>query len=537
VASANSIPGDTANQPGDGASIAPREAKSYFAINVASNVAYMGLTALAMTMYIPFLIGHLGIAIYGLVPLANSLIMYMSTITDGLNVAVTRYLTIDLNRTDSTAANRTFNTALYISLIMVAIMLPVVVILTWLFPVIFRSPPGTEYDVRVLFGGVALTFFLTIIESNFAISTMVFHRFDLRNLVRGLTMITRMGSVIILMNILPARLWYIGLGFVLSALVSFAGTWQLWRKLTPQLRIRRSSVDYTRRGELLGLSGWSIVNRIGILLFYSTDLIIVNIFLGPKMTGWYGTLLLFPELLRSIVETMTSVLSPAIMARYAVHDFDGLKQLATRSVKLLALALALPVGLLCGFAQPFLSLWLGPDFQHLARLLIALLCHMSITLATLPLSYILTSYNKVRIQGLATFALGVVNLALSIILVRYEVWGEGWGAIGVAASTAIAFIIRNLLFLSSYSASVMKLPWWAYYTPLIVGAAGTLGVALCAYGFTLLLWPSSWMILAALIVAVSLIYSIPAYFVGLNSDDRNMLISLIRAPLQKYLAR
>jgi membrane protein EpsK len=508
-------------------------ARRYFIVNVGSNIAYLLLTTVAMTLYIPFLIGQLGIAVYGMVPLANSLITYMSTITDGLNVAINRFLSIDLNRNDMKAANRTFNTALSISLIAVAAMLPVGAAIAWLFPVLFHVPGGLEHEVQILFGCSALTFFLTVINSNFSVSTLALHRFDLRNAVRGLTMIARMGSVIVLLKVLPAHLWYIGFGYVLSAIVSFVGDWRLWRRLTPNLRVDFSAVDRSRMSGMLGLSGWSIVNRIGMLLFLSTDLMVVNVFLGAKATGAYGTLLLFPELLRNLIETVASVLSPAIMARYAVGDFEGLKQLAVRSVKFMGLALALPVGLLCGFARPFLHIWLSAEFQTLDTLLIALIGYLSITLATLPLSYVLTSYNKVRIQGTVTLLLGGINLALSIILVQWN----GWGSFGVAASTAVVFVIRGVIFLSGYSAHTMRLPWWTFYRPLLEGSIGTLVVAGAAYGISQFWLPQSWIALGSVSAMISVGYALIAFGVGLRSDDRQFLLGLIAEPLRRIQQR
>jgi membrane protein EpsK len=509
------------------------EARSHFAANVASNIAYVGLTTLAMTLYIPFLIRHLGIAAYGIIPLAHTAILYMSTITDGLNVAVNRYLTIDLNRNDEHGANSTFNTAMAISLLVVALLLPIGIGLAWFFPVLFQVAPGLEQHARWLFACITLTFFLTVIDSNFAVSTLVFHRFDLRNLVRGLTMATRMGSVVLCFALLSPQIWQVGAGFVLSALVSLVGNWWLWRALTPGLRLDWSAVDRSRSRALLGLSGWAMVNRIGMLLFLGTDLIIVNWFFGPTVTGQYGTLLLFPELIRSLVDTVSSVLSPAIMSRYALHDFDGLRQLASRSLKMLSVGLALPVGLLCGLASPFLQVWLGLEFQHLALLLIVLMGHLSITLATMPLTYVLTSYNKVRIQGVVTLLLGVLNISLSILFA----WWGGFGVFGVAVSTVIVYIIKNLFFLSGYSASVMKLRWYTFYPALLNGAIATCVVALCSYGLTQAYWPASWLALAAIGLVVTITYTFVAYFLSLDRRDRQLLFELAPKPIRRYLTR
>ncbi|MCX6044818.1 MAG: oligosaccharide flippase family protein [Chloroflexi bacterium] len=511
--------------------VAQPSARTHFLINVSSNVAYMIATTLVMFWYIPFLIQHLGVAAYGMVPLANSLIMYVSIITEGLDTAVNRFLMIDLNRADAVAANATFNTAFFASTLIVTVLLPFILFASWTFPSFFQVPSGLENASRLLFAGVMLTFCLSVIGSNFEVSTLALHRFDLLNLVRGLVMTTRIGTVTLLFLLIGAQVWQIGLGFLLGAMVQVAGGWLLWRWLTPELHIRFANFDRMRLRKLLGFSAWSIINRVGMLLFLSLDLVIINLYLGVNATGEYGTLILFPDLVRNVADTVTSVLNPAIVARYALNDYVSLKALATRSVKLLGLALALPIGLLCGLARPFLSHWLGSDFQRLDILLIVMVGHLSINLATLPLSYVLTSYNKVKVQGLVTLGLGVVNVLLAIIL---AVWLH-WGALGVAIATACVLTIRNLFFLSGYSAYIMKAPWWTFYPTLLGGVLSTIVIGLVAFGLTQI-WPSTgWSGLFEIGLIVALIYSFCAFFIALNREERRLVVDLCPISLQHYL--
>jgi membrane protein EpsK len=392
-------------------------------------------------------------------------------------------------------------------------------------------PTGLENAARFLLACVMLTFCLSVIGSNFQVSALALHRFDLRNLVRGLVMMTRIGTVMLFFSLMGASVWQVGLGFLLGALVELSGSWLLWRRLTPQLHIRFADFDRSRLRNLLGFSAWSVVNRVGMLLFLSLDLVIIDLYLGSSATGEYGTLILFPELIRNLADTVTSVLNPAIVARYALQDLDGLRTLAARSIKLMGLALALPIGLLCGLAQPFLVLWLGPEFARLNVLLMLMVGHLSITLATLPLAYVLTSYNKVKIQGIVTLGLGILNVLLAIAL---AVWLD-WGVVGVAIATACVFTIKNLFFLSSYSAHVMQIRWWTFYPVLLGGALGTLAVGLAAYGLTYI-WPvHSWGSLLIIGLIVAVVYSLLAFFVGLNRDERRLLVNLFPAPVQPYL--
>lgn len=73
-------------------------------------------------------------------------------------------------------------------------------------------------------------------------------------------------------------------------------------------------------------------------------------------TGRYGAILLISLLVHIIAEIVLPLLVPLIMSRYAARDTEGIRDLVAIAARLLALGLALPVGLICGLGQPLLTL-------------------------------------------------------------------------------------------------------------------------------------------------------------------------------------
>lgn len=496
-------------------------AANRFKLNLTSNIVYVGLSTALMLWYVPFLIERLGVAAYGMVPLANSLVMFTVILSSSLDTSINRFFALDLNRGDIASANRTFNTALGLSLLACLVLLVPGLAMVWFFPTLFQVPAGYEQQTRLLFATVLFTSLTAILSANFAVSSLVFHRFDLRNLVRSAAVLIRVGLVVICFTLMPPQLWHVAAGFAAAAVVGLVGDVLVWRSLTPFVRVRPADIQRTRMRELLGLSGWAVVNQVGVLLLMQADLAIVNNLFGPVVTGVYGSLLLFPQLIQTLMETVTSILSPAILGAYARGDVRELWQLASRSVRLLGLALALPIGLLSGLGAVLLELWLGPEFGEYHLLLVVLVAHLIFNLATRPLGYVLTAYNKVRIQGLVTLALGVLNVGLALALA----WWAGWGVIGVAAASAIIWTIRSVLFLSSYTAHVMRLPYTTFTTSLIPGAVMGLGVGLGGWALTLVWWPAGWLELGLAAALVTLVYLAITYTVALTPDDRSLLRS------------
>jgi len=494
-----------------------------FVINIGSNLCYVALNSALMVWYVPFLVGHLGVAAYGMIPLANSLVMYTAIISASLDTSINRFLAIDLNQGDEAGANRTFNTALALSLAACAILALPAATVTYFFPLLFKVPPGLELATQFLFASVSFTTTAAVLSANFGVASLITHRFDLRNAVRSLTSLSRVGVVWLCFLLWPASLWHVASGFAISACVGLIGDVLVWRRLTPQLHIDRRNIDRHQFRALMGLSGWVTVSVIGSLLLMQIDLLVINAAFGVEMTGRYGSVLLFPTLIYTMMEILVSVLCPAIMARYAVGDVEGMRRIAICSVKLLGIGLALPVGLLCGFGRPLLTLWLGSEFAQLDVLLILLVGHLTVNLAVRPLSYVVNAYNRTKVEGLATLALGFVNVFVVIAVAR---WG-GWGVTGVAAASALLFTIRNAVFLSSYSTFVMRLPWYAFYTPLLAGVLGTLGITLAGRFVSQLWWPASWLTLGGSATAIGIAYGVIAYAISLSRSDRDLLWSLL----------
>lgn len=494
-------------------------ARSRFFVNVSSNVALIAFQSITTLWLTPYLIGHLGIAAFGMIPLANSLVSYLSVLTSALNSAVSRFLAIDLERGDHSAANKTFNTALFGILGTTAVLTPIALITSLAFPYLFNVPAGWETDATWLFATVASAFFITVIASNFEVTPFIHSRFLWSNIVNSAGLLARITLIVILFSLFPPRLWYAGSGILAGASVSLLGFVILWRKLTPELAIQLSAFDRGRLQSLLNMGGWVVVNMVGAMLLARVDLIVVNIFFGAAMTGGYASVIQFSLLMEYLATAAASVVRPVILIKYAQQDYAGLQGLSAQSIKLFGLALALPVGLLCGFSRPLLSIWLGPTYQYLSILLIITMCHQSLNLSVRPLLHVQNAYNKVRWPGIVTLITGAASLGLAIVLAKWSPWGTA----GVALAVGIAWTAKNGIYMPIYTAHIMQVRWWTFLPSLSASLVGTLVVGIISYGLTLVQMPDSWFSLFTSAAIVSFLYAAGVWTVGLSLADRQLV--------------
>lgn len=444
--------------------------------NVSSNIAYYAFTVVLNIWFIPYLIHHLGVEAYGLVPLASTVVSYFSVVTLVLNSAVGRYLTIALERGETDKANAIFNTSLFGGLGLLVLLAPPLALLS-LHPTAFLNiPAGMEKEASLLLAAVSAAFCVQLGMAPFELATYCKNRFDVRNLVNLVANLSRVGLVVVLFSQGRTTLWSVGLGILLSALLQATGTLAAWKRLLPETRVSLSAFSMESCRRLLGSGWWIAVSQVGTILFLSIDLLLANRELGPEAAGRYATCLQWPALLRGLGMAASGVLGPSVMALYARNDVPGLVDYVRQASRLLGLALALPVGLICAYAAPLLRLWVGEDFVGYAPLLAVMVGHLSFNLALLPVLHVPVATNNLRLPGVMQLLFGGLNLALALALLA-----GGLDVYALALAGAVVLTLRNVVFAPIYSSLVIGKSWTTFFNeipPIILLTLAVAGLGL-----------------------------------------------------------
>jgi membrane protein EpsK len=496
-----------------------------FATNLAANIGVLVLSLLIALWYTPYLIHHLGVAAYGLIPLIVQVTGYLAILTLALNSAVGRWITIAIERREYDEANRYFNASFFGSLFLIAVLAAPAGFAASHVPRLISVPAGQELQARWLMGCAVTVFFLDALLTPFGVATYCTNRFDLQNLVVITDRIVPIGVVVVLFSLFTPRLWQVGLAMVAATLVSGGVSLRLWRKLTPMLRLSSSTFDIGAVFKLASFGGWIAVNQVGVVLFLAIDLLVVNRLFGPAAGGRYAAVMQWSSLLRLLAGTIAVVFGPTILYIYARNDPEGLVTYSLRATKFMGLLLALPIGLVCGFATPLLRTWLGPEFAGLAPLMFLMTIHLGVNLAVTPLFNIQTATNRVAVPGVVTLVTGAANLGLALLLAG----PAGWGLYGVAAAGAIMLTAKNLVFTPVYAAHCLGRKSLAFFRPILRVVAMTVATSACCYGLTRLVSLSGWLRLGGAVVAVSFVYAATVLLTQVSGEERMLLWNAVRS--------
>ena len=497
--------------------------KGRFVINLAANAANFSVNILVGLWWVPYLIRHLGVAGYGLIPLAMTVGVYIDFFTIALNSSVGRFMTLSLDRGDYSNANRIFNTSFWGSL---ALMMLVLGPAQWLASqarFFFNVPPGYEDQFVWLFRIILVVFCLAPLRSAFGISCFARNRFDLANSISIAETFVRVAVTVLLFTLWVPEVWHIGLAVLIAYVAGLTLVVLVWRYLTPMLTLQPSAFSLQTFQELTGIGKWILISQLGIILYVGMDLIVVNKMLGAEAGGQYGAVMIWPNMLRALAGVLSGVFAPTIISLYGRQDITGLISYCRRAVKFVGLLLALPVGLICGLAQPLLRVWLGPLFEPLGPLLMLMSFQLCVNLAIWPLGTLQIATERVRIPGILTCVLGAGNLGLALFLVGRV----GWGMYGVAAAGAIMLTAKNLIFTPYYGAKILGLGYRTFYReiiPIILSTALLTGTGwLLSKTFQI----NTWFTLGLVGIILSSVYVIAGYQLLLTKEERQFLLRLI----------
>ena len=487
--------------------------------NIMVNIISFAIDIIVSLWYTPYLIRQLGKELYGIIPLANSVISYFSMIPSSLDVGGGRNLTLNLENGKGDQVEKIFNTNLIIIFLIVSALLPFGILLVWAAPYLFELPEKNILEAQILFLIIFGVFQITTLKTGLSVASYARNRFDLRRIFIIISRLSQIGIIIFLFQLYEPDLIIVGIGAFLAAVINFAGDIYLWRILLPELKVRLKIFNRGVLKALLKMSAWSFLFFAGKMLLWNVDMIVANRFLSLELAGMYGALISIPKNLRIIADSVGGVWGPSILRRFGQNDLNGMNRLMDLSIRITGLTLALPIGLISGIAAPLLALWLGRDFSELSNVLVVLSFPLATNLIIGPYFSAFVSMNKIKVPAIFSILAGILNLILSIIFVKK------FGMIGIPVANLISMTLYYSIFSPIYSAKVLGFKASRFISLTLQILFITVFVAASSYGLSVLIPIESLIAFLVVCSIISAAYLLIAFFLFFKPEDRKMLLS------------
>lgn len=434
-----------------------------FSSNLFSNIAYFVVNIIIGLLLTPYFLDTLGPSAYGLIPLATSITSYVTLVIDALNTSISRYLTIDIQRGDFAKANVTFNSALFGTLAVIIILIPIALVFAWFTPNIFQIGTQSAISVFILFSLIFGSVLVRAWSSNFMVTLFARNRLDLRNYVNIINIVSQVFFIVLLFTIFSPSLISVGVAYISAAALSLLIAYIFSRKVCPYLHISIRSFSRTCLKEIGGMSVWVLINGVTLLLNTQIALILVNIMCGEVANTEYSLAATWASLLISISSLLTNLFVPMIYSLFSLGKRDELIEFTSSVLRIVGILMALPVGLVCIFSSQILTIWVGEEYSYLAPLMWITVAPVLLQIMVHCISPITVSFNRVRGLVLWTLPIGVLNLLLAIWIPQTF----HNGIYGIALAGMITLFLRYAILNPVYIARVIQVSTFYYMKKMI----------------------------------------------------------------------
>jgi O-antigen/teichoic acid export membrane protein len=489
--------------------------------NILTSWLGYGLRVIIGFAFVPFITATLGSERYGIWVIAFQVIGYFTLFDLGLERAVVKFVAHFAARKDFAGVSRIFSTAasIYILLGLTALAA------SWLFGAfafgLFKGPLAVVQEGR---GAFYLLGVLLALRLCFApwISTVVgLQRADVINALDIGEELLRVALLVVALS-LNASLTWLAAAVLGAGLVRLVGA-ALWIRIKlPEVAWKRSSVDYSARRDLFQYAGISFAITLAWLIVFGTDMVLLGWMASSAAAGLYGPAANLMLYLRNAVNAAGTPLAPAVAnldSRHltgAVHDtyLKGIRYASFASVFLSA-------GVIL-FADPFVRLWLRPEFGETAGIMVILAVGSAAFIPQIIGNAVLFGLEKHRYLLAALGCEATLKLVLSLVLIG------PYGAEGMAAATSISQVAASLTVYPYVMSRVIgiSIPR-LLMTQLRAGLPAALAAVPTALFLMRLMPADNWSSLATDIAVVTVVTALIGIWHILETSDRQRILEVL----------
>jgi O-antigen/teichoic acid export membrane protein len=405
------------------------------ALNVAARYMTLGIELTLGIVMLPFNTRHLGASEYGLWMLAASILAYFPVLDLGYGGAMERFVAQYRARKDPRAINEIASTLAFVFAGLGLVAFGLAAIIAWNLGAWFNLGPSQART-----GGIVLLLVAAQLASGlpFSVFGAVVNGFQRTALNSAVGVIVALAVAGVNIAVLRSGGGLVDLvaATTLVRLAGYAAYRRNGYRVFPMLRIRPSLFRRARLREVSSFSVFMLIRDTASKVNYATDPIVIAAVLMTGAVAVWTVAQRLADLVMRLTNQLNEVLFPIVVDCDTAGRDDRLQQLLLHGTRL-SLASTLPVaGALGLLAQPVVVGWTGPEFQAAAPVLEILSLVVLVRVGTWTSSTVLQGGGHHRFMAAANVLTAVVNISLSILLVRT------YGLRGVALATLIPITLR-----------------------------------------------------------------------------------------------
>ena len=479
---------------------------------------------LAVFLLPPFVISIIGKENYGVIVIATTMMAFISLIQLGTPISLSRYLseaTAEKNRCEFIKILNAGAIILSLAGFLTLVATGIIVLKPQLFITVPANLPINS--VRTVIGLMGC---LTSVSLPLSIGNVLYYvreNFRLLNGLQILGTLIRVLLVLILVSIYQDSIAYVA-GHAISMLATAVTIFIVGLRLFEDVKFGFKFLDLRVIKKIMGY-GFAVFIYSSLYLFYiQADYIIVGKTIDAEAVTILNLAVVWGISLRGIIVAIVSVSAPFASKKRKLDDVESLKIMFIRVTKYSLLTSIPGILFLCVFSHSLMFNWMGIGYDESAYIMIYILIGEMFVIAEAGGSQIMLGTGKLKFLTVTNIIFGVLNVLFSYLACTLF----NFGIRGVAFIYMVLLFIRSGLLTPSYMARNFSIPIRQLYRKAYLGPLSAAVIVLpFIIAMSYVIKTNNWPSFIAVGFLTFLAYLVSAYFTGMDTYDKELLIQML----------
>lgn len=438
----------------------------------------------------PYITSTIGIEAYGFVSIAKTAVSYADIAMGALTAFIVRYISISYHERDLKEANLYYSSSVCACLVFSLLLFSVACLAIIRLENVLVIPENLVTPVKILFLIIFFNFVITTMNVPIGVYAYVKNRLDILGLIKIFGYLLEVGVLYGLFQLMPAEVWYVGLGSLSASLVALVCNSLALKKYTPELSYKRENVSLSKIKNLVKNGVWNSLNSLGNVLNSGLDLIVSNLMLSGTATGQIAVSKTIGTMFQTVFMVVSQPFQPQMLKTYATGKMEDFLPSLKKAMIVCGWFANVAFAGFVALGVLYFRLWLPKENTQVLYYLTVLTVMNYVTDGVLqPVYYINTLTVKNKVPCWVTIAGGLCNVLGMYVLIR----NTSLGVYAVAITTAVIMITINLVFNPLYAAWCLKIKARVIYKILLRDLASCIIMIVAFMQIEKLLGPSTWL--------------------------------------------
>ena len=383
----------------------------------------------------------LGASDYGLYNVVCGFVAMFGFLNTSMTNGIQRFYNYELGKNGDKSVAKVFNTAIFIQLILAAIVL------------VFAETVGLWYinfqmvipDARMLAANWAFQFsvislLFVIIQIPYSAAILAYERMDYYAIISIVEIGLKLVAVIILPYVVGDHLIVYGASIMGITILSFVLNYLYCHKHFSAFRFNRQ-FDREQFKSMISFSGWHLLSTIAYLAKGQGVPVLINMFFGTIVNAANGIAAQISSAIQTFSANLIVAFKPQLTQSYAIGDYHRTEQLMFTMSKIsyvLMCILAIPI---ITDIDYILHVWLGGDVpEYTSTFSILTIIAMMIGVFNTPITQVVHSTGRIKLYEIMTSIVIFSVLPISWIFLKL-----GYSVDSVFVITIVVVLVNQIV--------------------------------------------------------------------------------------------